>query len=1363
MKTILLYPTIISMLAAVAQAQNETVAWQTPANISGASDVSKLGTYFGSWAPYDGNANSLPVNGVKFQGSSDLPGMNVNFPNDDQSGYNGFKNPGTLNSNYNTLLQTATYCGSSGGTIVITWSDIPGHTYLIEVWANDGRGLFPGRTETVTGGNNTSANLDFGDAPGQYVIGTYVADSSGSETITLSGANSTNGDYPQVNLLLIRDITEANITWQAPANISGASDVNTQGTYFGSWAPDASSPLTVNGVTFQNNSDLPGFSTTGFNASYNGFPNPGTANNNYNTLLESGAYEYPGPACTLSWAGMTPGHTYLVQFWVNGNDSSRTETLTGGANTSAAIIYEPGQYITGTFLATNSQETITLNGNPSDNYPQVNLVQIRDLTAPAAFTNYQSSVLADDPLGYWPLDLTDTNAANGIATDLSGNGNDGYYYDITPSGNLVAGPSRYIANAASFNSAEVDLGSGADPMLLDFGGPMTMEAWVQATSPMEGTNPPADILAKGYDANNNYDEIALRANGGNYYGGTYNGSDNGANAQGGQETASWTYVVSTYDGTNWNMYVNGQLVGQAADTVGAIEWQAPWAIGNGTLNGDGRYFQGNICQVALYNYALTPGQIITHYYEAELNASPATSVPIILSQPQPQPGFIGGSATFSVSVLSALPATNQWFEGNTPLAGQTNLTLTLTNLQLGEAGSYSVLVGNANGTTNSVAAALTVVSPVTLEWGTNENSGIWDVTNSANWINLSNDTQTVFAQGDAVLFNDTVGEPTNVTVNGTVDSSLITVNASTNNFSISSGTISGAGSLLKEGTSLLTITSAGNFTGSATIGGGALYAGNNCLSDVSSITVSNNSTLDFGGGQFSAIKPITVSGSGFSGEGALFNSYNDDPQELLNITMTGNAKFGASQRWDMASGSEISGPHNLTVDWSAGAGYGQWNGVTIGANVPEITVTNASPLGMTAMDTSCQSPSTLFNISTNGQLVLYSGGFNGSVSLYNGAQMIVYSANVNLAGSTLHLYSGATMYLYAQGIAMTGNNLIFENGASLQTFYNSGVNPINNQVTLNGVAHFVLGDHNEDFSNVISGPGGFVLDYYNQSVVLSATNTYSGPTVIGSDGNTPDVALTGNGSISQSSLIFFGGSNPDVMHIDVSGRTDDTFTLAGGQTLAGVGGINGNLVVSSGATVSPSGTNITIGIDTTSTNAVGAIAASGSVTLGGSTILKLDGSGSNDMVQAGGNMVYGGTLNLVNISGSPLAAGNSFQIFNAANYSGSFINITPSTPGSGLEWDTSNLAVNGTLTVVSMPSQPRITSVALSGTTLTITASNGPVNTAYVLLESTNAASALTNWIPVLTNSFNGSGEINLSTNVINSNSHQEFYILQTQ
>src|SRR5205823_4425224 len=150
---------------------------------------------------------------------------------------------------------------------------------------------------------------------------------------------------------------------------------------------------------------------------------------------------------------------------------------------------------------------------------------------------------------------------------------------------------------------------------------------------------------------------------------------------------------------------------------------------------------------------------------------------------------------------------------------------------------------------------------------------------------------------------------------------------------------------------------------------------------------------------------------------------------------------------------------------------------------------------------------------------------------------------------------------------------------------------------------------------------------------------YSGPTVIG-DG--PQVALTGNGSISHSALIFFGGGNAGSVHVDVTGRPDQTLTLASGQTLGGIGQVNGNLTVSSGATLSPAGTNTTLGI-TTGQNAVGAISAIGNIALAGTTVIKLNGSGTNDALVSTTGITCGGTLNLVNISGAPLAAGNSFQ------------------------------------------------------------------------------------------------------------------------
>jgi hypothetical protein len=208
MKKVILCASIVSLLAAVAQAQNETVTWGNPTTISGPGDVDAQGTYFGSWAPNLTAAGSLTVNGVTFQGSSDLPGLNSTFDNSTGSG--SFASPGTSDSNYNTLMTSGAF-GNNATPYSLTWDGMTaGNTYLVELWVNDGRvQASSGRTETVTGGANTSGFLDYGESvnggPGQWITGTFVADSSGSETLTLTpGPNIPSA---QLNLFQVRDIS----------------------------------------------------------------------------------------------------------------------------------------------------------------------------------------------------------------------------------------------------------------------------------------------------------------------------------------------------------------------------------------------------------------------------------------------------------------------------------------------------------------------------------------------------------------------------------------------------------------------------------------------------------------------------------------------------------------------------------------------------------------------------------------------------------------------------------------------------------------------------------------------------------------------------------------------------------------------------------------------------------------------------------------------------------------------------------------------------------------------------------------------------------------------------------------------------
>lgn len=214
MKTAILCASIAGMLSAAANAAN--INWQSPLTISGTADVSLNGTLVGTWGPGDdwggGNRSDFfPVNGVTFAayGSGPFNSFLSASGNDDR--YGSYANPGTADANYNFLMQTSIY--SYGSSMSFTWGGMtPGNTYELEFWVHDGRNSVTAeRSETLTGGANISAPLAYGFGSGglgQYILGTFVADGSGQQTISMSAFGGPDiGPSAQITLLQLRDIT----------------------------------------------------------------------------------------------------------------------------------------------------------------------------------------------------------------------------------------------------------------------------------------------------------------------------------------------------------------------------------------------------------------------------------------------------------------------------------------------------------------------------------------------------------------------------------------------------------------------------------------------------------------------------------------------------------------------------------------------------------------------------------------------------------------------------------------------------------------------------------------------------------------------------------------------------------------------------------------------------------------------------------------------------------------------------------------------------------------------------------------------------------------------------------------------------
>lgn len=82
---------------------------------------------------------------------------------------------------------------------------------------------------------------------------------------------------------------------------------------------------------------------------------------------------------------------------------------------------------------------------------------------------------------------------------------------------------------------------------------------------------------------------------------------------------------------------------------------------------------------------------------------------LITVPPQGRVVVVGESVGFSTTVISSEPYTFQWRFNGQDLAGATNATLGLTNVNLGQAGLYTVRVSNVLGAVTSSEALLTVL------------------------------------------------------------------------------------------------------------------------------------------------------------------------------------------------------------------------------------------------------------------------------------------------------------------------------------------------------------------------------------------------------------------------------------------------------------------------------------------------------------------------------------------------------------------------------------------------------------------------------------------------------------------------------
>ena len=264
-----------------------TIAWSTPSDISGPTDVSTAGTLVTSYTGHNAGGN-VTVNGVVFaQGR---------IPNAQSSGGDiGSRVPSTGNTPYDTFLRSISW-NYTGGKVNFTGLT-PGANYEIQIWAADNVNTPTGMTSIVLNHGTIYAvslvHEPLSGAAGQFTTGTFTASGTtqefnlatynyyGTPSQAVGGAAITNG-------LQLRLISGG-----APDNTAPTPNPS-------SWAtPPASNGSTGIAMTATTASDASGVEYF-FDETTNG---PGGT--------DSGWQDSPGYTDT----GLTPGtgYTYTVR------------------------------------------------------------------------------------------------------------------------------------------------------------------------------------------------------------------------------------------------------------------------------------------------------------------------------------------------------------------------------------------------------------------------------------------------------------------------------------------------------------------------------------------------------------------------------------------------------------------------------------------------------------------------------------------------------------------------------------------------------------------------------------------------------------------------------------------------------------------------------------------------------------------------------------------------------------------------------------------------------------------------------------------------------------------------------------------
>jgi autotransporter-associated beta strand protein len=427
-----------------------------------------------------------------------------------------------------------------------------------------------------------------------------------------------------------------------------------------------------------------------------------------------------------------------------------------------------------------------------------------------------------------------------------------------------------------------------------------------------------------------------------------------------------------------------------------------------------------------------------------------------------------------------------------------------------------------------------------------------------------------------------------------------------------------------------------------------------------------------------------------------------------------------------------------------------------------------------------------FNKNGLGKLTLTNGSpsYYGVVSINSGTlemlggpplDQIGYVIGTN--GTLRHNYYAG--YNFSQGIVIHGAGLNSSNGLYIA----QGTSLTHNDLTLDTAPTAIRGCVNGtntavatwqalfgDLSVLAAASGSViasnvVIDTSGYGCVISTANganTVTGDLVVnGGIAGDSSLAITGNGSLRLTAPSYYSGPTDvqgGIFQVDAL-LSASAVTVENTATLAGIGTFTIAPTFAGGGTLAPGDH----GIGTLTINAPLTLGA------GSTTLMELSKTGSalsNDLVVVNGTLTYGGTLIVTNTGLGLLAAGDSFQLFAAGAYAAAFSSLTLPALGGGLQWNTSGLTNNGSITVTnSSPNGQHLVSLnnvtlnaAVAGTNLSFTWPAAQIG--WRLLVQTNNLAAGLSGNPADWGALPGSAATNQITVPVDRTISAEFYRL---